>query len=79
MPALTSKGQVTVPKRVRDALGLKPGSNVTFAVDAAGRAYLETEGPRRKSALEKRVEKFRGSMKGKLTTAEIMRLTRGWS
>jgi len=27
---LTSKGQVTVPKSVRDYLGLKPGAPVTF-------------------------------------------------
>jgi len=27
---LTSKGQVTVPKKVRDYLGLKPGAAVTF-------------------------------------------------
>ena len=34
MARLTSKGQVTIPKRVRDYLGLKPGSTVEFAVTA---------------------------------------------
>ena len=33
MAKLTSKGQVTIPKRVRDYLGLKPGSTVEFAVN----------------------------------------------
>jgi len=27
---MTSKGQITVPKEVRDAMGLKPGSKVMF-------------------------------------------------
>ena len=30
---LTSKGQVTVPKAVRDALGLKEGDHVVFRVE----------------------------------------------
>ncbi|GAP36546.1 hypothetical protein ISF6_2386 [Piscinibacter sakaiensis] len=32
---LTSKGQVTIPKRIRDTLGLRPGSAVEFSVNAA--------------------------------------------
>lgn len=27
---VTSKGQITIPKRIRDALGLKEGSQVVF-------------------------------------------------
>lgn len=30
---LTSKGQLTIPKPVRDALGLREGDRVTFRVD----------------------------------------------
>lgn len=30
---VTSKGQVTVPKAVRDALGIKEGDEVTFRVE----------------------------------------------
>lgn len=30
---LSSKGQITVPRSVRDALGLKEGDNVVFRVD----------------------------------------------
>lgn len=36
---LTSKGQVTVPKAVRDALGLKAGDKITFRVEGS-RAVL---------------------------------------
>lgn len=36
---VTSKGQVTVPKVVRDALGIKEGDDVVFRV-AGGRAML---------------------------------------
>ena len=31
MPRVTTKGQVTIPKRIREYLGLKPGSEVEFA------------------------------------------------
>ena len=38
---LTSKGQVTVPKRIRDALKLLPGMPVTFALTANGQVVIE--------------------------------------
>ena len=34
--SVTSKGQVTIPKRVRVALGITPGSKVDFTVAGAG-------------------------------------------
>ena len=37
---LTSKGQVTVPKRIRDEMQLLPGSPVEFSVNAAGEVVL---------------------------------------
>lgn len=36
---VTSKGQITIPKRVREALGLKPGTRVEFSLEE-GRAVL---------------------------------------
>ena len=41
---ITSKGQVTIPKRVRDALNLKPHDRVIFVVDG-DRAILKPLGP----------------------------------
>ncbi|MFZ5557568.1 MAG: AbrB/MazE/SpoVT family DNA-binding domain-containing protein [Pseudomonadota bacterium] len=34
--SVTSKGQVTIPKRVRQALGITPGSKVEFDLDGGG-------------------------------------------
>ena len=37
---LTSKGQVTIPKRIRDAMQLVPGAPVEFSVNVAGEVVL---------------------------------------
>ena len=37
---LTVKGQVTIPKQIRDALNLQPGSLVDFAVNRDGEVVL---------------------------------------
>ena len=39
---MTSKGQITVPKAVRDALGLEAGDRVTFRV-TEGRAQMSRD------------------------------------
>ena len=40
---VTSKGQVTIPKAIRDALGLRPGDRVVFIRTEAGRVVVEPE------------------------------------
>lgn len=40
---ITSKGQVTVPKSVRDALGLGPGDRISFRIEDDGRVFVEPE------------------------------------
>jgi antitoxin PrlF len=42
---LTSKGQATIPKHIRDALGLKAGSKLTFDVNNAGELVLRPACP----------------------------------
>ncbi len=37
---LTIKGQVTIPKQIREALGLKPGMPVDFALNYQGEAVI---------------------------------------
>lgn len=39
---MTSKGQITVPKEVRDALGLTPGVRVAFRRNSDGDYVLST-------------------------------------
>lgn len=38
---VTSKGQITLPKMLRERLGLKRGSRIRFRVDARGRLQGE--------------------------------------
>lgn len=70
---ITTKGQVTIPKRVREALGVKPGHRVSIEYAGEGKAILTKAGRRSKSPFER----FVGSAKGGLGPDEIMRLTRG--
>ena len=38
---LTSKGQVTLPKEIRDQLGVHQGDRVEFRTDRSGRVWVE--------------------------------------
>jgi antitoxin PrlF len=40
---LTSKGQVTIPKSIRDRLGIKPGDRVTFTAMPDGAVILRAK------------------------------------
>jgi antitoxin PrlF len=40
---MTSKGQITVPKAVRDALGVVPGDRLAFRIEDDGRVLVEPE------------------------------------
>jgi AbrB family looped-hinge helix DNA binding protein len=37
---LTSKGQTTIPKEIRDLLGLAPGDKLDFVVESDGKVVL---------------------------------------
>lgn len=75
---LTVKGQVTIPKRVRDYLGIDPGSGVEFVVGAAGEVVVRKAGPLPGEGRPKsRFAAVRGTATGKMTTDEILALTRG--
>lgn len=41
---LTVKGQVTIPKHIRDSLSLKPGSKLVFDVNHEGELVLRKSG-----------------------------------
>jgi AbrB family looped-hinge helix DNA binding protein len=71
---VTTKGQVTIPKRVRDCLGIVPGSAVVFELTPDGRVVMTTVGSARPTS---RFERLRGRAGKGLSTDEIMALTRG--
>ena len=39
---MTSKGQVTIPKAIRDKLSLRAGDKLDFALDSAGELRVST-------------------------------------
>lgn len=63
---MTVKGQVTVPKAMRDKLGLKPGSAVAFVENAAGEVVVqaadEDAAERERRAGAARVARFDAAM-----------------
>jgi AbrB family looped-hinge helix DNA binding protein len=71
---VTSKGQVTIPKRVRDLLGIGPGSKVDFERAPDGRIVLIKLDNKKAPSRFARVLGCAG--KG-LSTDEIMAMTRG--
>jgi antitoxin PrlF len=73
---LTSKGQVTVPKTVRDYLGLKPGAAVTFERLQGGEIAIRAA-KRRTKAPRSRFGNLRGRATVRMKTEEILALTRG--
>ena len=75
---LTSKGQVTIPKRIRDELNLLPGASVEFSVNAAGEVVLHRPRPG-KSARRRPRDRFdavRGSADVRWRTDALMKLLR---
>ena len=73
---VTSKGQVTIPKPIRDRLGLKRGSAVNFELASDGRVVVVNAG-RKAKPVRDRFERIRGTLKSDMTTDEIMALMRG--
>lgn len=71
---LTSKGQITIPQAFREALGLLPHSEVEFELDGdAVRIRKARKSGGRGATI---VARMRGTATGRLTTDQIMKLTR---
>lgn len=73
---ITVKGQVTVPKHIRDALGLVPGTQVGFALNDDGDVVLRAPTRRRGKPAPDRFEAARGKADVKWRTQELMTLLR---
>jgi AbrB family looped-hinge helix DNA binding protein len=72
---LTAKGQLTIPKRVRDRLGVKPGSKIDFDLAPDGRVVLIPLGETHPA--DDRFDRAVGIAGPGMTTDEWMQLFRG--
>ncbi len=75
---VTVKGQVTLPKKVRDAAGIKPGDRVEVRATASGGVIIEK--PRARDDYKARLYALakRRLIRG-ITTDELMEMSRGES
>jgi len=72
---ITSKGQVTIPLAVRRAAGLLPNCEVDFKVE--GKKVILLKAARQPLRGERLILRLRGRGSVKMSTDEIMALTRG--
>ncbi|MGH6671351.1 MAG: AbrB/MazE/SpoVT family DNA-binding domain-containing protein [Xanthobacteraceae bacterium] len=77
MSTITRKGQVTIPKSIRDRLNLRPGNKVDFEPTPDGHFILVKAGKKSAARVESRFGRIRGTLKSDMTTDEIMALMRG--
>jgi antitoxin PrlF len=77
LSTVTNKGQVTIPKRIRDVLRLQPGAVVEFLVNAAGDVVLHQRQPTDYGIPHKdRFDAVRGLADVRWRTDELMKLLR---
>lgn len=79
---ITTKGQVTIPAHIREKAGLLPNTEVDFAIDKKGnvrlfRAVKKGKQMARGEKLVARLVELGRKHRPKMTTDEIMALTRG--
>ena len=72
---ITTKGQVTIPQSIRERLGLLPHTEVDFEVRGNATVLRKARGHGRRG--RRLVEHLRGRGTLRMTTDEIMKLTRG--
>lgn len=72
---ITSKGQVTIPLRIRNRFGLKPGTAVEFVTEGR-KVVLKPKKKGSKGTLDDWLDEATGFLKGK-STDDLMKLTRG--
>jgi AbrB family looped-hinge helix DNA binding protein len=75
MSTVTVKGQVTIPKPIRDFLDIRPGSSVEFVMDADGQVVVRKVGAQQ--PVRPRFDRVIGSAGPGMSTDEIMALLRG--
>ena len=73
---VTSKGQVTIPLEIRNKLGIMPHTEVDFIMKDDIVQLVKVK-PSGKSRGNKLIKQMRGKATVRMTTEEIMTLTRG--
>jgi AbrB family looped-hinge helix DNA binding protein len=74
---ITSKGQVTIPVEIREQLGLLPETEVEFRVDGNAVRLVKLAGRKGRGRGESVVARLRGAANVRMTTDQILALTRG--
>ena len=74
---ITSKGQVTIPAEIREKAGLLPNTEVEFELDGKGVRIRRAKVSRREGRGAAAVRRLGGSATVRMSTDEIMALTRG--
>jgi bifunctional DNA-binding transcriptional regulator/antitoxin component of YhaV-PrlF toxin-antitoxin module len=75
---ITTKGQVTIPQPIREAAGFLPHTEVEFELDGASVRIVKARSTRKLTRGQLAVHLLRQAAdQNKLTTDEIMALTRG--
>ena len=69
---VTTKGQVTIPRNIREALGITPKTEIDFKEDNGKFYIVKTSKPSKSGNFKK----LRGIATAKMSTDEIMSLTR---
>ncbi|MDI6756304.1 MAG: AbrB/MazE/SpoVT family DNA-binding domain-containing protein [Thermodesulfobacteriota bacterium] len=72
---ITSKGQVTIPIEIREKMGLLPDTEVQFEVER-NTVRLKKAGSQSRRSRDL-IARLRGKGNVRMTTDEIMALTRG--
>ena len=73
---VTSKGQVTIPQDIRDRFGFLPETEVEFRVEGSAVRLVKVASKRRPGRGRAAVHRLRGTADVKMSTDEILALTR---
>jgi AbrB family looped-hinge helix DNA binding protein len=73
---ITSKGQVTIPQKIREKFGLLPETEVEFIAGKNSVRIVKVSNTRRRTRGQALVRRLRGSAGSGMSTDEILALTR---
>lgn len=73
---VTTKGQVTIPREIRERFHLQPGTDVEFLPQGDAVVIRPANG-KKMTPFQRWIERAKGSATARLSTDEIMAMTRG--